>query len=89
MKKIDGSVVRWLGKEAMIVGESAELINFDKIVSLNSSAAYIWESLPDADFSVETITGLLTKRYYVDEQTARDDAEELVKTWLKAGVIEE
>ena len=89
MKKIDGFVMRRLGQEAMIVAESVDLIDFDRIVSLNSSAAYIWETLPDSDFNSETIANLLTERYDVDIVTAVKDAEELAKTWLNAGIISE
>lgn len=88
MKKKKGLRMRRLGAEAMIVAESLDMIDFDRIVSLNASAAYIWESLPDADFDTGTIAGLLTDRYDVDEATARADAQELVAVWKKAGVIE-
>ena len=87
MKKTNGFVMRRLGREAMIVAESVDLIDFDRIVSLNSSAAYIWESLPDSDFDNDTITGLLTERYDVDRASAFRDAKELTDTWLKAGII--
>ena len=89
MKKIDGFVMRRLGQEAMIVAESVDLIDFDRIVSLNSSAAYVWENLPDSDFTIQTIIYLLMDRYDVDEAVARKDAEDLVKVWLKAGIITE
>ena len=89
MKKTDGFVMRRLGQEAMIVAESLDLIDFDIIVSLNSSAAYIWETLPNSDFNIQTIADLLTKRYVVDYDTALSDAQELAGTWLKAGVITE
>lgn len=87
MKKKKGLMLRRLGTEAMLVAESADLIDFNRIVSLNTSAAYIWESLSDADFDIDTITALLTDRYDVDEGTARADAQELVEIWLKAGVV--
>lgn len=89
MKKIDGFVMRRLGQEAMIVAESVDLIDFDRIVSLNSSAAYVWESLPDTDFTTQTITDILMRRYDVDDKLACKDAEDLVKVWLKAGIIKE
>ena len=87
MKKIKGFTLRQLGSEAMIVAESLDLIDFGKLVSLNDSATYVWESLPDTDFDTDTIVKLLTDRYDVDETTARKDAQELADTWLKAGVI--
>lgn len=89
MKKTDGFTMRRLGQDAMIVAESVDLIDFDRIVSLNSSAAYVWESLPDADFTIRTITDLLLRRYDVEEGVARKDAEELVDIWVKAGIITE
>lgn len=89
MKKIKGFVMRRLGQEAMIAAESVDLIDFDRIVSLNDSAAYIWESLPDTDFSTHTIEDLLLRRYDVEERIAREDAENLVNIWLQAGIIKE
>lgn len=89
MKKIDGFAMRRLGQDAMIVAESVDLIDFDRIVSLNTSAAYVWESLSDTDFTIQTITELLLHRYNVDEEVARKDAEELVNIWLMAGIIKE
>lgn len=71
------------------MGESLNLIDFDRIVSLNESAAYVWENLPASGFDMATITHLLTDRYDVEEATAERDARELAEVWLKAGVIEE
>lgn len=87
MKKIKGFTLRRLGTESMIVAESLDLIDFDKLVSLNDSATYVWESLSDTDFDTDTIARLLTDRYDVDEATARTDAQELIDIWLKAGII--
>ena len=89
MKKIKGFVMRRLGQDAMIVAESVDLIDFDRIVSLNASAAYVWESLPDTDFTIQTITDMLLHRYNVDEEVAHKDAEELVNIWLTAEIIKE
>lgn len=87
MRKIKGLVLCRLGAEAMVVAESMELVDFDHIVSLNASAAYVWESLADSDFDTQTIVRLLTDRYDVSEDVARDDAHRLVSVWLEAGII--
>ena len=89
MRKKEGLVVRRLGKEAMIVAESIDLIDFDRIVSLNESAEYIWESLPEKNFDNATVVKLLTDRYDVDENIACKDAQELLNLWKVAGIIEE
>lgn len=89
MKKTDGLTLRRLGTEAVLVAGSIGLIDFDKIVTLNPTAVYVWESLPASDFDAETITHLLTDRYDVDAATAGKDARELVDVWLRAGIIQD
>lgn len=80
--------MRRLGPEAVIVAESLDLIDFDRLVSLNSSAAYVWESLPDGEFDTDSVVRLLTDRYDIDPASARTDAMELLDVWRQAGIIE-
>ena len=89
MKIIDGFRLRKLGKEHIVVGEGLGQVNFNKMISLNSSAAYLWESVEGKDFSVEDLVSLLLDKYEVEEDIARRDAEALAKAWLEAGVIAE
>lgn len=89
MRKKEGFVLRQIANEAVVVGESLELIDFDRLVSLNASAAYIWEAIDTAAFDVDSVSTLLTKRYEVDKVTATNDAIELLNIWLEAGIIEE
>ena len=89
MKIIEGFRLRKLGKEHIVVGEGLAQFNFNKMISLNSSAAYLWESVEGKDFSVEDLVSLLLDKYEVEEDIARRDAEALAKAWLEAGVIAE
>lgn len=89
MDKIKGLTVRRLGKESMLVAESPELIDFDRLVTLNDSALYVWESLPQSGFDVETLVRLLADRYEVEEEVARRDSSELLEVWLRAGLVHE
>lgn len=89
MKIIEGFRLRKLGKEHIVVGEGLAQVNFNKMISLNSSAAYLWESVEGKDFSVEDLVSLLLDKYEVEEDIARRDAEALAKAWLEAGVISE
>lgn len=88
MKKIEGLVMRRLGKETMLVAESLDLIDFDRLISLNDSAAYVWKTLPAFSFEINDIVKILTDHYDVDFQTALKDAKELVEVWINAGIIE-
>lgn len=89
MRKREGLTMRRLGTEAVIVAESRELIDFDRLVSLNRSAAYIWEATGDKEFDTESLADLLTARYDVDAATARRDASELLAVWLRARIVVE
>lgn len=88
MKIKDGFVLRKIGDEMVVVGEGLEQINFNKIICLNESAAYLWDECHDKAFDVETLIGLLFERYEVTKEQVRTDAEELLDKWIKAGLIE-
>lgn len=42
MKAIKGFKLRPLGDEYILVGESVDLINFNKMITMNETAAYLW-----------------------------------------------
>ena len=81
--------MRQLCREHIVVAEGVELVNFNKMVVLNDSAAYLWESVADRSFSVEDLKDLLLERYEVDEETAAADAAKLASSWKDAGLIED
>jgi hypothetical protein len=89
MKIIEGFRLRKLGKEHIVVGEGLAQVNFNKMVSLNDSAAYLWEAVAGKDFTVGTLTDLLLERYDVSEEIAARDAAALAKAWIEAGVVAE
>ena len=89
MKIIEGFRLRKLGKEHIVVGEGLAQVNFNKMISLNASAAYLWESVEGKDFTVDDLVSLLLDKYEVEEEIARRDAEALTQAWLEAGVITE
>lgn len=89
MKIIDGFRLRKLGKEFIVVGEGLAQVNFNKMISLNESAAYLWESVEGKEFTAADLTDLLLERYEVAESVAAADAQALVKAWLEAGIISE
>lgn len=82
-------MLRQVCGEYVIVGEGLERVNFNKMISLNSSAAYLWEAVEEKEFSVQTLSDLLTDKYDVDEKTAANDARELAAKWIEAGIVEE
>ncbi len=88
MKLLEGFRLRPLGKEFIVTPESVAQINFNKMISLNSSAAYLWKSVEGREFSPEDLKKLLLERYEVDETTAARDAESIARSWIEAGIAE-
>lgn len=87
MKIIEGFKMRKLGREYIVVPESTGLVNFNKMISFNETAAFLWESVAGMDFSVDDLTQMLVGKYEVDEQTAAADAARLAQSWEEAGLI--
>lgn len=89
MRIIEGFVLRPLGDEFIITGEGPAQVNFNKMISLNSTAAYLWRSVEGREFSVDDLTALLLEEYDVDEGTASKDALAIVNKWIEIGLVEE
>lgn len=89
MRIKEGFILRTLCGEHVVVGEGLTQVNFNKLLSLNASAAYLWESLTGREFTLDTIVSLLTDKYDVDAEKAAEDAEKLISIWKQEGVVEE
>ncbi len=88
MKIKEGFVLRSIGDNYMVVGEGLAQIDFNKIISLNSTAAFLWKEVQGKDFDAETLKDLLLGKYDVDEATAFRDAGVLIEKWVAAGLVE-
>ena len=87
MRTKKGFRLRELGGDYILIGESAELVNFNNIISLNEAAAYLWQAVQDKEFDVETLTQLLLAEYEVEEDIARKDAQATIDDWQKIGIV--
>lgn len=89
MKIIEGFKLRPLGKFFIVVGEGLQQVDFNKVVSLNSTAAFLWKSLENKEFEVEDVKRALLDEYEIDEETASRDAAAICVSWKEAGLISE
>lgn len=88
MKQKSGFTLRHICGEYVLVASGRNNIDFSSIISLNESAAYLWEQLEGKEFDAELMAQLLTNEYEVDEVTALADSKTLIEKWLEAGIIE-
>lgn len=83
-----GFRIREVCGEKIIVAEGKENIDFSNIISMNDSAAYLWNSVEGKEFTIDTIVKLLLEIYDVDEETAKADSLAVIRQWADAGIIE-
>ena len=88
MKTIEGFKLRKLGNEYILVGESMALINFNKMITLNETAAFLWNEAEKGAFDAASLTKALCQEYDVTPDKAMTDVEATIASWLEAGVIE-
>ena len=67
MKTKKGFKLRSICGENVIVAEGIENIDFSKIISMNESAAYLWQNIEGKEFTEKELVDLLTAEYEVDE----------------------
>ena len=89
MKIKKGYRLRPLGKEYILVAEGLEALDANTMVSMNATAAFLWEAVEGKEFDANALVQLLLDEYDVDRETAEKDVEALLQTWRKADVIED
>ena len=89
MRIKEGFTLRTICGEHVVIGEGLAQVNFNKMLSLNASAAYLWEQVQGRDFTLEDLVSLLTEKYDVSGEQARQDAAKLVQVWQEQGVAQE
>ena len=88
MKAKKGFNLREVCGEQIIVAEGKENIDFSNIISMNESAAYLWRNVQQMEsVGVEDLSRLLTDQDEVTEEVALNDAQELIRKWMEAGII--
>lgn len=88
MKIKDGFKLRTLGTEYIVTAEGEKQINFNKIISLNSSAAFLWKNIEGRNFTAEDLADLLVGEYEVDRKRALEDSKIIAAKWIEAGIVE-
>lgn len=83
-----GFKLRQVCGENIIVAEGRENIDFSKIISMNETAAFLWEKTDNMEFDKSTLVSLLMSEYEVTEDIAISDIDKLITKWTETGIIE-
>lgn len=89
MKTRKGYALRDLGSEFVLVAEGLEAVDFSRMVSMNASAAFLWEEVEGKEFDADTLASLLVDEYGIPRDMADHDVAQLLLNWKSANLIEE
>lgn len=81
--------LREIAGETIVVNQGVTDVNMTRIISLNSSAKVLYETMSGKDFLLEDAAMVLVEIYGIDKKQALADASKWVETLVKCGVIEE
>ena len=89
MKQKKGFVLRDVCGEKAIIGEGIEAVDFNKLIALNDTAAWLWEKASElGDFTPRELADALCQEYDVTPERALADVEKLIASWQSAGIVE-
>lgn len=88
MKRVEGFRLRDVMGQATLIGEGVGQINFNKLITLNHSAAYLWQSVADRAFTQDDLAALLVEKYRISAERATADARLVVEQWMANGMVE-
>ena len=89
MQIVEGLELRQLSDDLYVleVVPGKGPINFNQIVTFNSTTAYLWKSLTNIDFDEYTLADLLIAKYDVTDEQALTDSIDILRQWESAGLV--
>lgn len=87
MRIVEGFVLRDVMGQATVIGEGVAQLNFNRLVTLNGTAAYLWRAVEGEEFDEATLAALLVEEYGIERDLAENDAASIVSQWKEIGLV--
>ena len=88
MKIKKGFTLRSVMGQNVVLAEGNNADSFGKLITLNSSAAMLWEALKGKTFETEDVADLLVAKYGIDRDQALADAAHILRLMTEKGLLE-
>lgn len=72
----------------VVLAEGNNADSFGKMITLNSSAAMLWNELKGKSFDTEDAAALLVAKYGIDREQALADAAHILNLMTEKGLVE-
>ena len=79
--------IREVAGETIVVNQGTTGMDMTRIISLNTSARLLYESLANKDFTLEDAAQILSDTYGIPAEVAKKDAQVWVDALQKCGII--
>ena len=89
MKIKNGFVVERVGSKYLAVAVGVRADEFNALIRMNETGAFIWQKLAESDRSAGELTKLLCAEYSVPEDVAASDVGAFIEKLRSAGLLDE
>ena len=89
MRIKEGFVLRSIVGQHVVIGEGIAQVNFNKMPSLNDTAAFLWKAAQEGDFTEEDLVSRLLDEYEVEKEVAAKDVHAMLAQWSELGLVED
>ena len=83
-----GFILREVCGQKVVVAEGLGAVDFGKLLSLNDTAAFLWQKAQEGDFSVESLAEALCQQFDTDSETAKNDVADIIGKWQQLGLVQ-
>lgn len=88
MKIKKGFTLRTVMGQNVVLAEGNNADSFGKMITLNSSAAMLWNELKGKSFEPEDAAELLVAKYGIDREQALADAAHILNLMTEKGLLD-
>ena len=88
MKIKEGFLLRQVSEAYVVVATGAATQNFNGVVTLNATGAFLWQKLAEGASDKAALTEALLAEYDVEKQRAEQDIDAFITKIADAGLIE-
>lgn len=86
MKLKDGFVLRSVGGHSIVVPVGAQVVDFNCMITLNETGAFLWQLL-QSERTAQELTEALLAEYEVDAAVAEADVAQFLKKLQQAELL--
>lgn len=86
MKVKNGFLLRQVGEQYVVVAVGEESRNFNGIIRLNETGAFLWENLQQ-DIPEKELVRIMLLEYDIDGATAEADVRNFIETLKEADLL--